>query len=313
MAPTDVVTSIDANTIGLKKIASGKVREIFEVDEHTLLFVASDRISAYDVILTNVSEESQLSSAQLDSRKREKKTKYHKSHPRTSFFCYTYQLPQGIPNKGALLTQLSAHWFSLIKKSYPELPTHLISLSLPPSLNPTSTDQQQHHLLQKRSMQVRRIPVIPLESIVRGYITGSAWSEYQKFGTVHGMTMPKGLRESEKLEKPIWTPSTKAEQGEHDENISREKAQEIVGVEVARKVEEASLRVYELVSCYFLFFFLESFSSTFFCLLEGNFPSMMITIIIPLLPLPQKGQRKKQKKTNPLPPTRPATTPNPEA
>lgn len=105
-------------------------------------------------------------------------------------------------------------------------------------------------------MQVRRIPVIPLESIVRGYITGSAWSEYQKFGTVHGMTMPKGLRESEKLEKPIWTPSTKAEQGEHDENISKEKAQEIVGVEVARKVEEASLRVYGLVSCFlFLSFF----------------------------------------------------------
>ncbi|EMF08197.1 phosphoribosyl-aminoimidazole-succinocarboxamide synthase [Sphaerulina musiva SO2202] len=208
MAPTGVITSIDANAIGLKKIASGKVREIFEVDEHTLLFVASDRISAYDVILTN-----------------------------------------GIPNKGALLTQLSAHWFSLINKSYPELPTHLISLSLPSSLNPT-TDQQQHHLLQKRSMQVRRIPVIPLESIVRGYITGSAWSEYQKFGTVHGMTMPKGLRESEKLEKPIWTPSTKAEQGEHDENISKEKAQEIVGVEVARKVEEASLRVYGLARDY---------------------------------------------------------------
>lgn len=265
MAPTDVVTSIDANTIGLKKIASGKVREIFEVDEHTLLFVASDRISAYDVILTNVSEV-KLRSAQLKSN--EKTKKYHKSHPRSFFlfFFTTYQLSQGIPNKGALLTQLSAHWFSLINKSYPELPTHLISLSLPPSLNPTSTDQQQQHLLQKRSMQVRRIPVIPLESIVRGYITGSAWSEYQKFGTVHGMTMPKGLRESEKLEKPIWTPSTKAEQGEHDENISREKAQEIVGVEVARKVEEASLRVYELVSCFlsFFFFFFFFFSFEFF-------------------------------------------------
>lgn len=90
--------------------------------------------------------------------------------------------------------------------------------------------------------------------------------------------MPKGLRESEKLEKPIWTPSTKAEQGEHDENISREKAQEIVGVEVARKVEEASLRVYGLVSC-FLFSFLFSFfrlfrvfSGFFVCLWEGNFP-----------------------------------------
>lgn len=118
--------------------------------------------------------------------------------------------------------------------------------------------------------------------------------------------MPKGLRESEKLEKPIWTPSTKAEQGEHDENISREKAQEIVGVEVARKVEEASLRVYGLVSC-FLFLFLSFFRLfrvfLFFCLWEGNFPSMMITINIPLLPLPQKGQRKKPIKKNKLTPS----------
>lgn len=295
MAPTGVITSIDANAIGLKKIASGKVREIFEVDEHTLLFVASDRISAYDVILTNVSEV-KLRSAPLNSvQEKEKKTQ----KPPTNFFLFlfTYQLSQGIPNKGALLTQLSAHWFSLINKSYPELPTHLISLSLPSSLNPT-TDQQQHHLLQKRSMQVRRIPVIPLESIVRGYITGSAWSEYQKFGTVHGMTMPKGLRESEKLEKPIWTPSTKAEQGEHDENISKEKAQEIVGVEVARKVEEASLRVYGLVSCYFLF--LRVFRV--FLFVGGQFASMM-TIILPPSPSPQKA--KEQKKRNKLTPSPP--------
>lgn len=97
-------------------------------------------------------------------------------------------------------------------------------------------------------MQVRRIPVIPLESIVRGYITGSAWSEYRKSGTVHGMPVPEGLKESQKLEKPIWTPSTKAEQGEHDENISRSKAVEIVGEEVAAKVEAASLKIYEMVS-----------------------------------------------------------------
>lgn len=286
MAPTGVITSIDANAIGLKKIASGKVREIFEVDEHTLLFVASDRISAYDVILTNVSEV-KLRSAQLNSVQEKEKTQ---QKPPTNFFLFlfTYQLSQGIPNKGALLTQLSAHWFSLINKSYPELPTHLISLSLPSSLNPT-TDQQQHHLLQKRSMQVRRIPVIPLESIVRGYITGSAWSEYQKFGTVHGMTMPKGLRESEKLEKPIWTPSTKAEQGEHDENISKEKAQEIVGVEVARKVEEASLKVYGLVSCYFLFLRVIRV----FLFVGGQFASMM-TIILPLPPPPKRPKNKKR-------------------
>jgi phosphoribosylaminoimidazole-succinocarboxamide synthase len=97
-------------------------------------------------------------------------------------------------------------------------------------------------------MQVRRYQILPLESIVRGYITGSAWKEYQSHGTVHGIKMPAGLKESQRLEKPIWTPSTKAEQGEHDENISPERAAEIVGKEVAGKVERASLEVYGMVS-----------------------------------------------------------------
>jgi phosphoribosylaminoimidazole-succinocarboxamide synthase len=108
-------------------------------------------------------------------------------------------------------------------------------------------------------MQVRRHNIVPLESIVRGYITGSAWSEYKKHGTVHGMPMPAGLQESQKLEKPIWTPSTKAEQGEHDENISRDKAVEIVGESVAGRVEEASLLIYEKVK-----FFVPAFVPSFF-------------------------------------------------
>ncbi|KAM3421192.1 hypothetical protein BST61_g1601 [Cercospora zeina] len=204
MSSAEIITTIDEKSVGLKKIASGKVREIFEVDEQTLLFVATDRISAYDVILTN-----------------------------------------GVPNKGALLTQLSAHWFSLISKHFPELKTHLKSNQLPTSV-PSDLAPQ----LEKRSMQVKRVPVIPLESIVRGYITGSAWSEYKKSGTVHGMPAPAGLQESQKLEKPLWTPSTKAEQGEHDENISKQKAIEIVGEEVAKKVEEASLKIYEMARNY---------------------------------------------------------------
>ncbi|KXS97252.1 hypothetical protein AC578_18 [Pseudocercospora eumusae] len=201
MASTDVVTTLDANSVGLKKIASGKVREIFEINANTLLFVATDRISAYDVILEN-----------------------------------------GIPAKGALLTQLSVHWFSLIKSRFPHLQTHLIATSLPSTISASE--------LESRSMQVRRVPVLPLESIVRGYITGSAWSEYKKCGTVHGMAMPAGLKESQKLEKPMWTPSTKAEQGEHDENISRSKAVEIVGEEIAAKIEAASLKIYEMARDY---------------------------------------------------------------
>lgn len=100
-------------------------------------------------------------------------------------------------------------------------------------------------------MQVRRHTIVPLESIVRGYITGSAWAEYKQHGTVHGMPMPAGLQESQKLDKPLWTPSTKAEQGAHDENISRERAVEIVGESVAGRVEEASLLIYEKVTVFF--------------------------------------------------------------
>jgi phosphoribosylaminoimidazole-succinocarboxamide synthase len=161
-----------------KPLAKGKVRDLYELDDSTLLFVATDRISAFDVILDN-----------------------------------------GIPDKGALLTKLSAHWFNVLTNVIPSLRTHFITLDLPSDL--AKTDLAQTYA--GRSMQVRRLKVIPLESIVRGYITGSAWSEYKSHGTVHGIKMPEGLVESQKLETPIWTPSTKAEQGEHDENISPEK------------------------------------------------------------------------------------------
>jgi phosphoribosylaminoimidazole-succinocarboxamide synthase len=130
----------------------------------------------------------------------------------------------------------------LIATWMPSLKTHFLSADLPSNIPSEARSQ-----LDKRSMQVRRYQIVPLESIVRGYITGSAWSEYKKHGTVHGMPMPEGLQESQKLEKPIWTPSTKAEQGDHDENISRDKAVEIVGESVAKRVEEASLLIYEKV------------------------------------------------------------------
>lgn len=160
---------------------------------------------------------------------------------------YTNLSIKGIPEKGALLTQLSAYWFELISKNMPKLRTHLISTSLPATLA-SSLPADLQKSLSKRTMHVHRHRLIPLESIIRGYITGSAWSEYKKSGTVHGMAMPAGLQESQKLEKPIWTPSTKAEQGEHDENISRAQAVVIVGEDVASRVEAISLEIYELVS-----------------------------------------------------------------
>ena len=205
MSSSQALTTIDLSASGLKKIATGKVREIFEIDRNTLLFVATDRISAYDVVLTN-----------------------------------------GVPGKGELLTQLSAHWFRLFRSKVPSLKDHMISTDLPSTLQGTDAATS----LKGRSMQVRRYQIIPLESIVRGYITGSAWKEYQSHGTVHGITLPKGLKESQKLDKALWTPSTKAEAGEHDENISPERATEIVGVDIAKKVEAISLQVYEIARDY---------------------------------------------------------------
>ena len=138
---------------------------------------------------------------------------------------------------------MSVHWFNVLNSRLPSLRNHLVTTSLPSKISKDVAPT-----LQGRSMQVRRYSIIPLESIVRGYITGSAWKEYQTEGTVHGIKLPAGLKESQRLETALWTPSTKAEAGEHDENISPERAVEIVGLEIAKKVETASLQIYELVS-----------------------------------------------------------------
>ncbi|CAD0099612.1 unnamed protein product [Aureobasidium mustum] len=208
MSTPPTVTQIDSQVEqhGLKKIASGKVREIYEIDAQSLLFVATDRISAYDVIMKN-----------------------------------------GVPQKGALLTLMTAHWFNLFKEKIPDLKTHLLSASVPASVA-SSLPAEVSNQLRLRTMHVRRLKVLPLESIVRGYITGSAWSEYKKTGTVHGIAMPRDLQESQKLEKPLWTPSTKAEVGDKDENISPEEATKIVGEKYAKKIEELSLKVYQIVN-----------------------------------------------------------------
>jgi len=156
-------------------------------------------------------------------------------------------MKNGVPQKGALLTLMSVHWFNLFKEKIPDLKTHLLSASVPESVA-SSLPAEVSDQLRLRTMHVRRLKVLPLESIVRGYITGSAWSEYKKTGTVHGIAMPKGLQESQKLEKPLWTPSTKAEVGDKDENISPEEATKIVGEKYAKKIEELSLKVYQIVS-----------------------------------------------------------------
>lgn len=180
---------------GIKKVKSGKVREVYEVEDKILL-VATDRISAFD-----------------------------------------YILPQPIPQKAAVLNAISVFWFNLLGDI---IPNHMISVDVdayPDSLKPFAD------LLRHRSMLVRKTEVVKLECIVRGYITGSGWIEYQKTGQVCGITLPTGLAKSQKLDQPIFTPSTKADVG-HDENIDEITARHIVGDAVFEKVRAASLALY---------------------------------------------------------------------
>ncbi|KAL3454037.1 hypothetical protein BJX65DRAFT_83678 [Aspergillus insuetus] len=191
----------------LPLIARGKVRDLYEVDDKTLLFIATDRISAYDVIMEN-----------------------------------------GIPEKGILLTLCTQKWFQILTDALPSLRTHFITLDLPPQI-PASL----RPVLQNRSMQVRKLRILPIEAIVRGYITGSAWNEYKTSGTVHGISVKAGLQESEAFpDGPIYTPSTKAEQGEHDENIHPDKAVEILGKRYAAKVAELAVQLYKTAHAYAL-------------------------------------------------------------
>ncbi|HLX70686.1 MAG TPA: phosphoribosylaminoimidazolesuccinocarboxamide synthase [Verrucomicrobiae bacterium] len=192
--PNETVLQLDLP--GIKKVKSGKVREIFDLGDR-LLLVASDRISAFDVIM-----------------------------------------PNGIPNKGAVLTQISFFWFDRFASL---VPNHLLAKAdepLPKNLQPF-TDK-----LARRTMIVKKAKPLAIECIVRGYLSGSGWKEYKKSQTVCGIKLPAGLTESAELPEPIFTPSTKAEAG-HDENISFEEACKIVGKDLATQASELSLKIYK--------------------------------------------------------------------
>ena len=188
----------------LELYASGKVRDVYRVDNEHLLFVATDRISAFD-----------------------------------------YVLATGIPQKGRVLTQLSLFWFDFLKDI---IPNHLVTAEVkryPVNLRPY-LDQ-----LEGRSMLVMRADMIGVECVVRGYISGSAWKEYKASGKVCGIDLPPGLKESDKLPQPIFTPSTKATSG-HDENISFAEMSKLVGPELSRQLRDLSLRVYQAAADYAL-------------------------------------------------------------
>lgn len=180
---------------GIKKLKSGKVREVFDLGDH-LLFVATDRISAFDCIM-----------------------------------------PNGIPNKGKALTQMSHFWFD---ESSHIIGNHRVCRAgepLPEVLKPFEAE------LAGRSMIVRKAKPLAIECVVRGYLAGSGWKEYKKSQTVCGIALAAGLQESSQLPQVIFTPSTKAEEG-HDENINFERAEQIVGKEIAAQVRDASIGLY---------------------------------------------------------------------
>ena len=193
----------------MKPIKEGKVREIYDNGD-TLIMVATDRISCFDVILHNV-----------------------------------------VTNKGKVLTQISKFWFDYTKDI---CKNHMVSCDVKdmPAFF-------QNEKFEGRTMMCKKLTMLPIECIVRGYITGSGWASYQKNGTVCGITLPKGLVESDKLPEPIYTPSTKAEIGDHDENISFERSVEVLekefpgkGLEYATKLKEYTIALYKKCADYAL-------------------------------------------------------------
>jgi phosphoribosylaminoimidazole-succinocarboxamide synthase len=195
---TQAVTNLD---VPLQRVASGKVREIFDLGDGRLLFVASDRISAYDVVMH-----------------------------------------QGIPDKGAVLTAMTVFWLDLLRDV---CPNHLLSgarAELPPEVASVPG-------VAGRSLVVRRLEMLPIEFVVRGYLVGSGWKDYQRTGSVCGVPLPAGLEEASRLPEPIFTPATKATAG-HDENITEEEATELAGPEPLKAAREHAIECYRQAAAY---------------------------------------------------------------
>nr|WP_322939755.1 phosphoribosylaminoimidazolesuccinocarboxamide synthase [Pseudomonas sp. s4] len=182
-------------TLSLKKIYSGKVRDLYEIDDKRMLMVATDRLSAFDVILE-----------------------------------------QPIPEKGKILTAISNFWFD---KLADVVPNHFTGDKVEDVVSAAELP-----LVEGRAVVAKRLKPVAVEAIVRGYIVGSGWKEYQKSGTVCGIALPAGLKEAAKLPQPIFTPSTKAAVGDHDENISFVQCEAIIGAELAAQVRDTAIKLY---------------------------------------------------------------------
>jgi phosphoribosylaminoimidazole-succinocarboxamide synthase len=194
---TDALFQSDLRSVEL--IHRGKVRDVYRIDAERLLIVASDRLSAFDVIL-----------------------------------------PDPIPGKGRILTQVSSFWF---EKTRHIIPNHLLHTPLTDVLTAKEAAQ-----VEGRAVITRALNALPVEAVVRGYIIGSGWKEYQATGSICGIRLPAGLQLADKLPEPIFTPATKAAVGDHDENIRFEKVVELIGRDLAEQVRDATLAIYEFAS-----------------------------------------------------------------
>ena len=186
----------ESNLASLELAARGKVRDIYRVDDDRLLIVATDRLSAFDVIL-----------------------------------------PDPIPGKGVVLTSISNFWF---KKLETVVPNHLTGIEPEAVLS----DPRDHAIVKNRAVVVQKLKPLPVEAVVRGYLIGSGWKDYCKTGSVSGVALPSGLELAQRLREPIFTPSTKAAAGHHDENISMPQVTKLIGGDLTRQVREASLQLY---------------------------------------------------------------------
>jgi phosphoribosylaminoimidazole-succinocarboxamide synthase len=184
----------------LERIHRGKVRDVYAIDAHSLLIVATDRLSAFDVIL-----------------------------------------PDAIPGKGRILNSISNFWFA---KTAHIIRNHLLTRTLAEVL----PDPAERAQAEGRSVVARRLRALPIEAVVRGYLIGSGWKDYQASGMVCGIALPPGLRQAEKLPQTLFTPATKAAVGDHDENISFEAAAQLVGQEMAAQVRDTSIALYEFAA-----------------------------------------------------------------
>ncbi|TXH68943.1 MAG: phosphoribosylaminoimidazolesuccinocarboxamide synthase [Thiothrix sp.] len=195
---------LETNLQNLALLARGKVRDIYAIDDQHMLIVATDRLSAFDVVL-----------------------------------------PTGIADKGKILTQVALFWFEQLKDV---VPNHLSELTLDDL--PLSAEEKQ--MLEGRSMLVKRLKTLPVEAIVRGYLIGSGWKDYQQTGTVCGLALPQGLQMAQQLPEPIFTPSTKADVGLHDINISYPQVEEKIGKDLAAQMRKVSIELYQRAAAYAL-------------------------------------------------------------